>query len=95
MVIESCHTMDYIHSMSNEGYPAVFRADGDGRYSVFFLGSGMEGCITYGKDRAEAERNAQEALDAYIGYLGSCGEDIPSPEDIRGEDISVFIPSSR
>ena len=36
--------------------------------SVFFLGSGMDGCITYGDDIEDARRNAREALEAYLRY---------------------------
>ena len=78
-----------------KGYPARFEKNDDGRFSVFFLGSGMEGCITYGNDESDAERNAQEALDAYIGYLYSSKKDIPFPADISGDDIHYFLPDCR
>ncbi len=33
-----------------KGYPARFEREQDGRYSVYFLGNGMDGCVTYGND---------------------------------------------
>ena len=32
------------------GFPAQFKMESNGQYSVFFLGKGMEGCITYGSN---------------------------------------------
>lgn len=76
-------------------YPARFVKEEDGKFSVFFLGKGMEGCITYGNDRDDARKNAQEALDAYIGYLYSERKRIPSPASVSGDEIEYFVPDYR
>lgn len=75
-----------------KGYPARFEKDEDGRYCVFFLGKGMEGCLTYGNSLDDAKKNAQDALDAYIGYLYSVKKSIPSPME-AGEDALYFVPN--
>lgn len=76
-------------------YPARFVKEEDGKFSVFFLGKGMEGCITYGNDRDDARKNAQEALDAYIGYLYSERKRIPAPVSVSGDGIEYFTPDYR
>ena len=71
-------------------YPAKFDREDDGRYSVFFLGSGMDGCITYGDDIEDARRNAKEALEAYLGYFSDRGSIMPEPEEILGDGIEYI-----
>lgn len=77
------------------GYPAKFEKEEDGRYSIYFLGDGMDGCITYGDNIDDARKNAREALNAYIGYLYSAKMNIPIPSDISGDDIEYFSPDFR
>ena len=73
---------DYIHDIGSRmdhmaiGFPARFKMEDNGQYSVFFLGKGMEGCITYGSDMEEAKHNAQEAQDGYLRSLCSHREKI-------------------
>ncbi len=76
-------------------FPAKFIKEDNGQYSVMFLGSGMEGCITYGDSLDEAMSNAQEALDAWLGSLYSNRMRIPVPEQIKGNGIYSFSPSPR
>ena len=54
-------------------YPARIVREEDGKYSVFFLGEGMDGCMTYGIDFEDALRNAEEALSLYLGYMKEKG----------------------
>lgn len=75
------------------GFPARFKMEDNGQYSVFFLGKGMEGCITYGSDMEETKHNAQEALDGYLRSLCSHREKIQPPQARDGEDIITFMPS--
>ena len=60
-------------------YPAKIVREEDGKYSVFFLGDGMDGCMTFGMSLDDAKKNAQEALDLYIEYLYSEKRRIPIP----------------
>ena len=60
-------------------YPARIVREEDGKYSVFFLGEGMDGCMTYGIDFEDALRNGEEALSLYLGYMKEKGV-IPNPE---------------
>ena len=90
---------DYIHDMSSRmdhmtiGFPARFKLEGNGQYSVFFLGKGMEGCLTYGSNMEEAKRNAEDALDGYLRSLCSHRKKIQPPQARDGEDIITFMPS--
>lgn len=56
-------------------YPAVFHHNEDDSYSVFF--PDLRGCITEGKNLANAIYMAQEALALYIEYLDDNKETIP------------------
>lgn len=76
-------------------YPAKIVREEDGKYSVFFLGDGMDGCMTFGMSLDDAKKNAQEALDLYIEYLYSEKRRIPIPSDIEGNDIYYFEPNFR
>ena len=74
-------------------FPARFVLEDNGQYSVFFLGKGMEGCLTYGNNMEEAKHNAQEALDGYLCSLYSHREKIPVPQAQAADDIIFFTPS--
>lgn len=60
-------------------YPARIVREEDGKYSVFFPGEGMDGCMTYGIDFEDALRNAEEALALYLEYMKERGA-MPNPE---------------
>ena len=100
-VVVPCHDSDLNgnkkedRSLSMKGYPARFEREQDGRYSVYFLGEGMDGYVTYGNDSEDARRNAREALNAYIGYLYSAKKMIPVPSDYEGKDIECFSPDCK
>ena len=46
----------------------------------------LPGCITQGKTREDALKNAREAIEAYVGSLKKHNE--PIPEDV---DVEVII----
>jgi predicted RNase H-like HicB family nuclease len=48
-------------------YPAIFRANGDGSYTVTF--PDLPGCVSEGKSLADAVSMAHSALSQWIGYL--------------------------
>ena len=45
-------------------YRILLREEPEGGFTVFV--PSLEGCITYGKDLAEAKKNAREAIELYI-----------------------------
>src|SRR5512142_1781048 len=48
----------------------------------------LSGCVTQGDDRAELERNAREALSAYLDEPAGTGVDIPLPQEkVRGDAV--------
>lgn len=58
-------------------YPAVFHHNDDNSYSVHF--PDLQGCITEGKNLANAIYMAQDALAQWIEYLEDEKFDIPKP----------------
>ncbi|MBK8232824.1 MAG: type II toxin-antitoxin system HicB family antitoxin [Candidatus Eisenbacteria bacterium] len=49
----------------------------------------LPGCLSQGGTRAEAVRNAQEAIAAYLESLRAHGEPIPPPIDEEVVDIKL------
>ena len=71
-------------------YPAKFDREDDGRYSVFFLGSGMDGCITYGDDIEDARRNAQLNRIDNISFIeGKVEENL---ENLKDANLVILDP---
>ena len=48
----------------------------------------LPGCISQGKSRDEAVRNAEEAVRAYLASLKAHGEPIPPPIDEEVVDVT-------
>lgn len=57
-------------------YPALFRANADGSYTVTY--PDLPGCVTEGKALPEALRLAQDALSQWLGFLADEKEPIPA-----------------
>ena len=57
------------------GYTVVLETEKDGGFVVSV--PAMPGCFTQGETRAEALRNAREAIGAYVEELRARGDDIP------------------
>ena len=66
-------------------YPAVIHAEDD-RYWVEF--PDLDGCFSCGDTLDEAERNAKEALSAYLLSLAERGLAFPAPSVMR--EISII-----
>lgn len=49
----------------------------------------LPGCVSQGKTRDEAVRNAEEAIAAYVDSLRSHGEPIPPSFDEEVVDVNV------
>lgn len=70
-------------------YPAIFSKNDDSTYTITF--PDLTGCISEGKDLANALYMAEKALAQWLSYLQDEKEDIPVASDIR--DISVDNPA--
>ena len=70
------------------GYTVVLETEKEGGFVVSV--PALPGCLTEGENRAEALRNAREAIAAYIEELRSRGEDIPV--EIKTETEYLQLP---
>ena len=66
--------MDYI-------YPAVFLTNNDGSYTITY--PDLPGCISEGKNLANAMAMAQSALKQWIEYLDDGNHVIPQASDMK------------
>jgi len=66
--------MDYI-------YPAVFQKNNDGSYTITY--PDLPGCISEGKNLANAMTMAQSALKQWIEYLIDGNQAIPQSSDMK------------
>jgi len=57
-------------------YTAIYEQTRDGWWVQF---PDLPGCITFGATRAEAERNAREAVAAHVALLRDTGRPVPEP----------------
>ncbi len=60
-------------------FNVIFRNEAEGGFTV--LVPALPGCITYGKNLAEAKRMAEDAIKGYIISLQKRREPIPSDEN--------------
>lgn len=60
-------------------YNVIFRPEAEGGFSVIV--PSLPGCITYGKDLAEAKEMAVDAIKGYIASLKKHKEPIPSDRE--------------
>lgn len=72
-------------------YPAIFSKNDDSTYTITF--PDLSGCISEGKDLANALYMAEKALVQWLSYLQDEKEDIPVASDIRdiSADDSAFV----
>lgn len=63
--------------MASYIYPAVFHPNEDGSYTITY--PDLPGCITEGKDLANALHMAQDALDGWVSYAVKNGVDMALP----------------
>ena len=67
--------------MSTYVYPAVFHPNDDGTFTVLY--PDLPGCISEGKDLANAMAMAQSALAQWVEYLTDNKAAIPAPSRVR------------
>lgn len=68
--------------MANYVYPALFRANEDGTYTVTF--PDLPGCITEGKSLENAAFMARDAMSTWLEYTLDHKEPVPAVSDLRG-----------
>ena len=73
--------------MAEYVYPAVFHANEDGTFTVMY--PDLPGCITEGKDLANAMYMAQSALTQWIEYLTDKKEEIPSAHTMQETPVEA------
>ncbi|MCL2819765.1 MAG: type II toxin-antitoxin system HicB family antitoxin [Oscillospiraceae bacterium] len=71
--------MDYI-------YPAVFKPNDDGSYTVTF--PDLPGCISEGKSLSKAMIMAQTALSEWIEYLSETTQALQNASDIKSITVN-------
>ena len=59
-------------------YNIILRPEPEGGFTVFV--PSLQGCITYGKDIAEATFMAEDAIKGYITVLKKHGEPVPNDD---------------
>ncbi len=68
-------------------YNIILRTEPEGGFTVFV--PSLPGCITYGKNLAEAKRMAEDAIRGYIASLKKHREPIPSDENMFIASVQV------
>ena len=68
-------------------YNLVFRSEPEGGFTVFV--PSLPGCITYGKDLAEAKAMALDAIECYVASLRADDEEIPSDNETFTSVIDI------
>ena len=63
--------------MNSYIYPAIFHQNPDETYTITY--PDLPGCISEGKNLADAMKMAQSALSQWIDYLNDTNEAVPEP----------------
>ena len=71
-------------------YPARLRPEPEGGFTVSFPDFKMG--YTYGRDRAEALRQAADLLETIVANCLAEGWDVPSPSPARGRNLVALDP---
>jgi len=61
--------------MRKHSYNLIFRPETEGGFTVFV--PALPGCITYGRDLAEAKKMARDAIRGYLSSMKKRREAIP------------------
>ncbi|MEK7482494.1 MAG: type II toxin-antitoxin system HicB family antitoxin [Patescibacteria group bacterium] len=64
---------------TNFHYNIIFRPEPEGGFTVVV--PSLPGCVSYGKDLAEAKKMAIDAIKGYIASLKKHKEPVPSDEE--------------
>jgi antitoxin HicB len=74
-------------SLRNLRYQIVLRPEPEGGFSVFV--PSLPGCVTWGKDVAEARRMAADAIRAYLASLRKHRQPVPSDDEALVTTVQV------
>jgi len=74
-------------------YNIFLRPEPEGGYTV--LVPSLPGCITYGKDIAEARAMAQDAIKGYVHVLKQEGEPVPTDDQSIVTSVQITSRSVR
>lgn len=72
-------------------YHVVYEAEAEGGYTVIV--PALPGCITYGRTKAEASRNAREAIRGYLEDMINHGEELPEDNVVAFDLLRVAVPA--
>jgi antitoxin HicB len=73
--------------MENFSYKILLREEPEGGFTVFV--PSLEGCITYGRNLAEAKANAKEAIELYIESLRADNLPVPTDENLLEYNLQI------
>lgn len=71
----------------------IFRPEPEGGFTVTV--PSLPGCITYGKNLAEAHRMAEEAITLYLQDMIAEGEALPQDTSSYLTQLEIKVPSRR
>jgi len=74
-------------------YNIIFRTEPEGGFTVIV--PSLPGCVTYGRDLKEAQKNAGEAIGDYLKSLQKHNEPIPSDGTSFLTSIDLEIPTRK
>lgn len=74
-------------------YNIILRPEPEGGFTVVV--PALPGCVTYGKNLAEARKMAREAIELYLESLIEDGETIPESDQAYIGSIEVTSPRVR
>lgn len=79
--------------MQNLRYHLIFRPEPEGGFTVTV--PSLPGCISYGKNLAEAKIMARDAIKGYIASLKKHREPVPTDDEIFISSISLQQPAAK
>lgn len=81
--------------MNHLSYNLIFRPEPEGGFTVTV--PALPGCISYGKNLAQAKAMALDAIMGYIGSLKKHGEPIPTDQDsfISAVQVAQSFPKEK
>lgn len=76
--------------MDKVTYTIVLQQEPEGGFTVIV--PALPGCVTYGKDLAEAKQMAQEAIAAYIESLKKHNDPVPVDDSAFVSSVTINQP---
>lgn len=76
----------------NKTYHLILQPESKGGYTVIV--PSLPGCVTYGKDLAEAKAMAADAIAAYLASLKKHKEPLPNDDQSLFTTLNLNLPST-